>query len=707
MSETQSRFLDRASQVSGEDIEKRYSAQSLLESQLSNDEKLMAEASGKMEASDGRPQWWGWAIPVALIVAGLLMVLVPAYHLYRMAGIIGGDSFMGMPIPSREYEPWTYYFHDLGKEERLLLFGDTDVPDEVGRREAFWHAEPENVGAYIEYLSAYRSEYSAYPEDMLETGKALDPDNAIFQLLHIGVVADDCTERVYPSRSRSRSTRRGRRGASVPTPPAAPAVARTHQAITDVELHREAVAMFHKVASMPMCNNYTKEMMQRRLPLLQRDGHDWVSRLLPVVYLSSQMTPSLPLMKVTDVIRAEAYRCEQEKDAAALQRLIADWLLYCRHLQRSGQSLIDGLVLRATIQSPCKDFAAAAKACGLGALEQYFTDLDTRMLDEKDARDEQAKLDDWGDGLIKEGGMLSAMGLPVLHKQVNDASAIPIPDTQPDRLSDHAFWGRMVSAVQWKLMLLCSLFAALWRYRSNGLIRKLGQRLACLFSWRDWTCVVCWGVLAPVGFYWLVNGTDTVMSVRRYNPGYTAMLMPAGQSAGLLLLLVLAPILAISHRLKKVLPLQVMPAPRMIWAAVILILVSIPLFGLVGVFDFGVQKNLMCVFSFQGMAMLLLLATPFVAMLRKPIEVQYSIAKAVRGQLIIKVYLLASVVMALQIPVYHAMEKHWVAENKLFDLNPEYTAFSTTESQVTEQLFKELGALLTVVNQDIKNVRPK
>ena len=156
MSDEKSRFLDLASQGFGDDHEKRHASHALLDSQLSSDQKLMISVSDQMELADRRFKWLSWGIPVTVIIIGLLLVLTPAYNLYRAAGIMGGNSFLGIPVPTREHEPWAYYFKDLSAEDQMLLFGDVRIPDEVDRRENFWRTEPGNTGAYIEYLTTYR-----------------------------------------------------------------------------------------------------------------------------------------------------------------------------------------------------------------------------------------------------------------------------------------------------------------------------------------------------------------------------------------------------------------------------------------------------------------------------------------------------------------------------------------------------------------------
>jgi len=694
MGNSRDKFLDLATDCFGEDIEKKHSARGLLDGCLLESGGGFDKANAQLISSARWPRWLMPVIYTTLIFAGLLIIIFSAHQIYKMRGVIAGNTMLGIPVPAREYDPWSFYFKDLSAEDKLLLFGDTSQPDESGRREGFWRSEPDNVGAYVEYLSAHRMDHDYFPDDMLQVAEKIDPDNALFLLFLAGELTDDCTKKVRATSPRSPRRSRGRRR-STPVPAApAPVVKRAHVAITDVEKHREALVLLHRAAELPMCSAYGSDMMKRRLPLLDRGDYDWVTRTLPVIYLASQPTHCMPLMKTSRLIEAEAYRCEQVKDAEALKQLVHDWKRLCRHLHGSSQTLIDALVLRAFIHAPCKDFAEAAKACGLSDIERYYAALDQQFIDERDTRSQNARNSEWDDNLRKNGGLLSSMSLPILDKQVNDASSIPLPDLRPDRLADHAFWNRIMSAVHWGLLPLFSLVAWIYSFRSNVLVRKMSHRLTSVFGLRDWGFVIVFGIILPVVIYWLVNGAGTVMSVQNWGLGYMAMLLPAGQSGSLMLLLLFAPMLAISHRINKSIPFSECTTTRLLWAATVLVILAMPVFGLAGALDGYVEGLVKLGFGMQGVAVLLLLATPVIEFIRIRRGGNVLFGRSICHNLLVPAYMVASLVMALHIPVYHTLEKHWVATDEIFKLSPEYTSFTWHETLVTKQLLSELDQLV-------------
>ena len=71
-----------------------------------------------------------------------------------------------------------------------------------------------------------------------------------------------------------------------------------------------------------------------------------------------------------------------------------------------------------------------------------------------------------------------------------------------------------------------------------------------------------------------------------------------------------------------------------------------------------------------------------------------ALIKAARVRVLAGTYLVASLAMALQIPVYHQWEKHWVAQDEMFEYGEEHTSLTQVETQVTRQLLKELNELL-------------
>jgi hypothetical protein len=672
-------FLEKVNQCFSEDSEQRAAAEQVVESQLTEDEVRLARSYSNLLASDRRPRWLMIALSIVMILVWMALVFIPAYRLSKTGSdfVTAIDHMQSM---DGDYHTWllqSSYFSDHNEADLLLLFGDYKRATKSDRLKGAWESEPDNPGLYIEYLNVYVGHFESYPTDMLTVAERIDPENALFPTLQLAEMADACTKKVDSAESES-------------TPSISP-VLRKHYAITDMTKHQAAMDLFYTIVKMPRLESHTLALHKRRLPLIQRDEQDWLTRWMPLGYLYTLTVHSLRYQKVINLIRAEAYRCEREKDAEALKRLIPAWQAFCRMQHTDILTLVDGIVLRACIESPCEDFAAAAKACGLEEVESGFVALRKQRDAENEARYNVP--DEISFSADKEASILSQLSMDVVAKQVNDRNKLPAPNTGPDRRADHAFFNGLVAALACLMLVLSAMVVWLRTFRRDHLLRILGRRLSATFATRDWVAVFIYGVLLPIGIYWLVNGTDSLLSAQRY-----ALLnvTPLGQPVSLLLMLLVAPVIAITYRLNHVLPVEQRKVSKCLCSAAVLALLAMPLFGLVLV------KGQLVILghSMQILACVLVLVALIGSYRRNKKEGGGSLFRAVRSQLLVPLYVSASLIMALHVSIYYGIEKYWVAEDELWKLSGDTVAPSSFEEVVTRQLSDELDVLLKQIETD-------
>ena len=680
MSDKRRQFLEKVNQCFSEDSKQR-AAEQLVESQLTEDEVKLARSYSNLVASDRRPRWLMIALSIVMILLWMALVFIPAYRLSKTGGdfVTAIDHMQSM---DGDYHTWllqSSYFSDHNEADLLLLFGDYKRATESDRLKGAWESEPDNPGLYIEYLNAYKGDFESYPTDMLTVAERIDPENALFPTLQLAEMADACTKKVDSAESES-------------TPSISP-VLRKHYAITDMTKHQAAMDLFYTIVKMPSFESHQFELVKRRLPLIQRDEQDWLTRWMPLGYLGGLTIHSFRYQEVINLIRAEAYRCEREKDEQALKRLIPAWQTFCRMQHTDILTLVDGMVLRACIYSPCEDFAAAAKACGLEEVESDFVALDKQRDAENEARYNVP--DEISFSADKEASILSQLSMEIVAKQVNDRNKLPAPNTGPDRRADHAFFNGLVAALACLMLVLSAMVVWLRTYRRDHLLRILGRRLSATFATRDWVAVFIYGVLLPIGIYWLVNGTDSLLSAQRY-----ALLNVTGlgQPVSLLLMLLVAPVIAITYRLNHVLPVEQRKVSKCLCSAAVLALLAMPLFGLVGVF----MKVWLVILghSMQILACVLVLVALIGSYRRNKKEGGGSLFRAVRNQLLVPLYVSASLIMALHVSIYYGIEKYWVAEDELWKLSGDTIAPSSFEAVVTRQLSDELDVLIKQIETD-------
>ena len=672
-------FLEKVGQCFSSDSKQR-AAEQLVESQLTEDEVKLARSYSNLVASDRRPRWLMIALSIVMILLWMALVFIPAYRLSKTGGdfVTAIDHMQSM---DGDYHTWllqSSYFSDLSEADLFLLFGDYKRATESDRLKGAWESEPDNPGLYIEYLNAYKGDFESYPTDMLTVAERIDPENALFPTLQLAEMADACTKKVDSAESES-------------TPSISP-VLRKHYAITDMTKHQAAMDLFYTIVKMPSFESHTLALLKRRLPLIQRDEQDWLTRWMPLGYLGGLTIHSFRYQEVINLIRAEAYRCEREKDEQALKRLIPAWQTFCRMQHTDILTLEDGMILRACIYSPCEDFAAAAKACGLEEVESDFVALGKQMDAEKEARYNVS--DEISFSADVEASILSR-AMEIVAKQVNDRNKLPAPNTGPDRRADHAFFNGLVAALACLMLVLSAMVVWLRTFRRDHLLRILGRRLSATFATRDWVAVFIYGVLLPIGIYWLVNGTDSLLSAQRYT---LLNVTPLGQPVSLLLMLLVAPVIAITYRLNHVLPVEQRKVSKCLCSAAVLALLAMPLFGLVGVFM--TRPLLILGHSMQILACVLVLVALIGSYRRNKKEGGGSLFRAVRSQLLVPLYVSASLIMALHVSIYYGIEKYWVAEDELWKLSGDTIAPSSFEAVVTRQLSDELDVLIKQIETD-------
>ena len=679
MNNLRRQFLEKVGQCFSSDSKQR-AAEQLVESQLTEDEVKLARSYSNLVASDRRPRWLRIALCMVMILLWMALVFIPAYRLSKTGGdfVTAIDHMQSM---DGDYHTWllqSSYFSDLSEADLFLLFGDYKRATESDRLKGAWESEPDNPGLYIEYLNAYKGDFESYPTDMLTVAERIDPENALFPTLQLAEMADACTKKVDSAESES-------------TPSISP-VLRKHYAITDMTKHQAAMDLFYTIVKMPSFESHTLALVKRRLPLIQRDEQDWLTRWMPLGYLGGLTIHSFRYQEVINLIRAEAYRCEREKDEQALKRLIPAWQTFCRMQHTDILTLVDGMVLRACIYSPCEDFAAAAKACGLEEVESDFVALGKQMDAEKEARYNVS--DEISFSADVEASILSR-AMEIVAKQVNDRNKLPAPNTGPDRRADHAFFNGLVAALACLMLVLSAMVVWLRTFRRDHLLRILGRRLSATFATRDWVAVFIYGVLLPIGIYWLVNGTDSLLSAQRYT---LLNVTPLGQPVSLLLMLLVAPVIAITYRLNHVLPVEQRKVSKCLCSAAVLALLAMPLFGLVGVF----MKVWLVILghSMQILACVLVLVALIGSYRRNKKEGGGSLFRAVRSQLLVPLYVSASLIMALHVSIYYGIEKYWVAEDELWKLSGDTIAPSSFEAVVTRQLSDELDVLIKQIETD-------
>lgn len=687
-------FKDSATRVFGDNVEQRHTAGLMMNEALRDydGEVTYSTAVRNLETSRKLPAWFWAACYAVMLTTGLSIVVYQAWQLHKFRATMISMS-PSMYYGSTGADPYGGAFAHLSGDEKLLLFGDTMQPTEDLKWRALWESRPEDASYYVEYLKAYRSEHGDYPPDMIETGERLSPGNAWFRIVQSGVYTKDAVEKkkavtkTSPRRSARRA--RGLRKKRKPEKPVDEVLAKAAEplavwTVKDDTKYRRTLELFHQAAAMPSYDSGMQQLLNERVPLLPQGG-DWVTRTIPIIYLSGTMVDSMEVNYTSKVIQAEAQRCRDEKDKEALKRLMEDWEKMGRHLADGSVTLIDALIAKAWIMDPLPYFRDAAKACGMPAEEKRFAGLYIRMLRDKKERKDRRNWDGEPDEFHLKSGMLAAMIAPVLENQVNDLSAVDAIDLEPGRMADHAFIGRLTACAGVLFFAILPLGIFLDSLRSSKVLRILCASLRGVLGMRDWILVLGCGMLLPLAYYAGIVGMSP-WSARHASVLATGFTQVFGQLGCLWLLLIAAPAAVLYWRLSRLIPPVEDGGCKLLLLSIVCLCVAVPMFGVdISRVSSG-QNVIVGALVVSGLGVVLGLAHVITVCVKN----RRSIRGSVLPRALIPVYISVSLLMALLVLFHHAEEKYWVSQDEMMKITPENASFTQTESQVTRQVVIEL-----------------
>ena len=682
MPNAQEKFIDQVTDGFGDDLEKKHNARELLKAQLSDEDGAFEKAKAQLEKSVRRPKWLSLVVSSLIVLLGFLIIIYSGYSSGLIGGPYAGSTIFDVKYASKTEAEMEVYFRNLSEQDRLLLFGDTRKKSNADREKALWLVEPKNAGAYIEYIQAYKSERGAYPVDMLQVAEEIDPDNGIYSLFLALDLSRGSSKQELNTSEDPKNSGMMKAGARM-------------RVVTNLERHNESLNLLRNALAQSQCTYNRRGLKDRRMTLLQKSDADWLMRDVPSRYYYLGLEGGFNFFELFTLIETEVYRCTQEQDVEGLGRVSRDWIALCRSINAMSEHLWDIGALNYLIQESHKKFVVAAKACGLVEMEKSYTALGLKIANDRVSENKfnNTTLGEYRKWQKKSG--VSSVGM-LSRGFINPSikGGVLALDTRPERLSDHAFWNRLVLVAHWLLLLLIALVTWVYTFCSDKLSKRVAGKMAGAFGMKDWLFTAGFGVFLPVAIYWLVNGTRTELSVQNWYLGYKNYALPVGQSISLLLLLLLAPILVTAHQLQKMLPLKERERMFTIWIAVGLALLSMPVFGLAMVLDTDGRVVVKLGYAMQVMSLLLLLLTPVIGFAMRQYKGEFGIIHHVRHRLLVKVYVIASLVMVAQIPVYHMLERHWVGQDEGWNVGPDDVSVTKHTSIMVESYLRKMEKTL-------------
>jgi hypothetical protein len=667
------RFLDLATRPLETNAEQCIAARADLARRIAESpqttDAVLEDASERLVNAD-RSKMRRRVLPLLGAVALVSLAVVVGTTAYRFIQFRGFIRMTSHLPDDGATSALVRYAKKLSPDARLLLFGDVAAGSEAEKWKLLWESDRSNPSYLQAYAEGFLSDKKEIPPDLLKQVETTDPGNAYLETLAAGSLAISTIERKTPPWSARKSTE-------------APVLVVKDQARFD-----QAYEALRKAAELPGFTDHNITLNQERFRHLP-PGRDYLERSSVVAYTMGYTTQKTKLMDLAKLLAAKANTFDDPADISEFRECVRLWSWLAERSADTSWCLIDGLITRAIIHTPLKNFRDAAARLGLGDASKDFRMLDERLEADKERRKQRDKEDDTVLLIMTMSSVMADLQIPMSMRQLDSPPVITGDDLKPGRLTDHALLGQahsIIAAICFGLLLLGALLSrTMVPYESQ----IVGRRLADLVSPRDRVLLFVAGILGPVAFYFAMIQIPH-LSAREWGMRITAFLVPSIQLVALTLLMVNLTI-AVGARLMRKRLAMLEPARRS-WRR------CLPWFGVAC----SLLMMLGCGSSYQWMfkycvallipAVCWPLAFWLPRIFRKPKEI--NMRRIALHQILAPAWTGAVIVSCLLFALHRSDEIKWTQRDRLMAPDAEAGGMSHIEGLAAKQLGLETRELL-------------
>lgn len=637
-------------------------------------EAVLEDAAKRLEAAD-QAIWWKKVMPLIGMVALVSLAVVVGTTAYRFIQFRGVMRMVSPLSDERGSPALDRLARKLPPDERLLLFGDTNAGNEADKWKPLWESDRSNPAFLQAYAEGCLSADKVIPADLLKQAEAIDPGNAFLPTLAAGALAGSAVER----ESRPWSARKS---------PEAPKFT-----IKDQARFEQAYEALRKASGLPGFTDHSSALNQERFRHLP-PGRDYLERASVVAYAAGFITQKILFRNLTNLLAAKAATFDEAGDIVEFRECVRLWRWLAVHSADSGWSVIDGLITRAIIQMPLKNFRDAASRLGLEDTSKEFRMLDERLDAEKEQRKQRDKEDDTMLLLETKSSVMASLTLPMVRRQLNFPPVLAENDFMPGRLLDHALLGQAhatISAICFGLLMLGALLSRTVVPHSSQII---ASRLACLVSPRERVLLFVAGILVPVGLYVALIQIPH-LSAREWGMRISIFIVPSIQLATLTLLMINLTI-GLGARLTRNRLMMLVEPRRSLRRCLPWIGAACSILAML-----GCGSGFQLIYQYGIVLLIPAVCWPLAFWLprifRKPKEP--NLRRVALHQVLAPVWTGAMIVSCLLFALNRSDEIKWTARDQLMAPDPEMRGMSHIEGVVAKQLGTEVLELLKALPQ--------
>lgn len=567
----------------------------------------------------------------------------------------------------------------LAPADRLLLLGDPDASPSGDRMKSLWRSDPANPAYLAEHARWQVKKEKALPQELFEEALRLEPDNGYIHFLAAVVEARGSVKQTKAPKIRG-----------------APRPLAIYEIVDEARWQR-VLDHLHSAAAAPRFESYQQKLLLQRMKLLPEQD-DILSLAPRCDYLFGAGSEDVRGYWLPEVVSAKAQECLRQGDQDGFLKLAESWdLLVPRLLANDRPTMINMMGLRSMADGPLDHFIAAAEGLELPAVAEKLRDRKEK-LSRDDSPMHQAMVSEDAKAVARLYGS---------YFQVHDFhSEMPREaELRPGRLADYALVDRAAALPGWSVLAVASVFAGAYRFRGSAFMRRLSRRMAMLFGPADQWKIVAGGVALP--FLLVLALTHfTTLGSRGWSLSAQGGIIVAGQLLALLLLLLHLPPLFARRLLARRAGRLGLSAPASSGGslAVLAAAAALPVFGLAqwaslpeplmerfvegsSLFEFdpGEANGAGMSWLWTGVGFLgLSVICGLVAVLRLLFSSRKELPRRlVLSRLVLPAYLAGTLVFAISMPVYHAIERHWFAKDAIMKFAAEDWGLTPVEARLT------------------------
>ncbi|MEO5713131.1 MAG: hypothetical protein ABIT37_06550 [Luteolibacter sp.] len=660
MPDSQERLIDAAVRSFAYNAEMKLAARHLLRELVKSDPEVTEKTIARWNAVDGKKR-----IPLGrMVVWTLLIAVFTALWLTQGGEIIDLVSRISAPRKYRER-----IAGNLNEHQKLLLFGSP---------QARCVYDPEDPAYFAEYAAdVLRDGGGGSPDDQLETGRRIDPENAWFTYL-----AADPGPLIRPSSN----------------------------GMDEEKEKSKVMQLFSEAREQTKCTSYVLDRLKHVLPLVTQKNLPEYLDSRAIVWQFSH-SDDMTYYGLSNVIDTVAWDLSHAHDPSGFHELSIDAELFLR--RTIGEEVAEkGSSWRNHdlhyVKEIAKSLASAAEELKLNEDAKLWNSITNRLNFWKETVDKK------GDRIVVDGDTVSASEATgiFLGRVIRDSSKRVVgqplltdQDLKPGRLVDHEYFSWLCAGMGSLLMGFGLGSVSLYRFRVSALSRRLAGRMVALLGTRDWMWIFGLGVLLPFGWVMVINRL-TPLGGREMGFGGVSGLLPTGHFLGLLVLWLVIPQLVARWQLAKQAGFVGFAKPSWgSWLATAGAVAFVPLVGWAGIsHPFGEWQFGMPWFGWKDVSPRTWMAVPSLGVCA--IWLISVVSQALFGRserhfhqatmsLVLKpVFAAAMLVLALAAPAFKASERYWFAQDKLSKIDPSLPAWSVYEYKIAEQQKKELREIL-------------